>query len=81
MKATTAEEFDRIFDDGEEDITQYLDMSTAHRPNREKLRAMSVQLPEWLVNTLDREASRIGISRQAVMKTWLVERADALQSA
>ena len=54
-------------------------MNTAHRPNREKLRSMSVQLPEWLVVTLDREAARMGISRQAVMKVWLTERADTLQ--
>ncbi|KAB8287917.1 hypothetical protein [Bifidobacterium avesanii] len=42
MKTKTDEELDRIFDDGEEDVLQYADMSTAHRPKREKLRAMSV---------------------------------------
>lgn len=81
----SAEELDRIFDDGEESILDYADMSTLRKPNREKendaLRQLSIQLPEWLVGTLDREASRIGISRQAVMKTWLVERADKLQTA
>ena len=85
MKATTAEEFDKLFDDGEEDIAQYLDMSTLHKPNKEKqqdeLRQLSITLPEWLVATLDREASRIGVSRQAVMKMWLVERADTLKTA
>jgi hypothetical protein len=42
---------------------------------------LSVQLPEWLIEVLDREARRMGISRQTVMKVWLTERADAKQGS
>ena len=84
--AKSDEELDRIFEEGKESILDYADMGTMRKPNREKredgtLRQLSITLPEWLVGTLDREASRIGISRQAVLKTWLVERADMLQTA
>lgn len=81
MKSAKAAELDRIFDEGEESILDYADMSTVRKPNQEKQRSLSIQLPEWLINTLDREAGRMGISRQAVMKVWLVERADQLQTA
>ena len=54
----TAEEFDRKFDDGE-DITAYLDLSRAHRPNLE-MRRVNVDFPAWVVNGLDREAERLG---------------------
>lgn len=81
MKSARAAELDRIFDEGEESILDYADMSTLRKPNQEKQRSLSIQLPEWLINTLDREAGRMGISRQAVMKVWLVERADQLQTA
>jgi hypothetical protein len=42
---------------------------------------LSVQLPEWLIEVLDREACRMGISRQTVMKVWLTERADVKQGS
>ncbi|MCI1211420.1 MAG: BrnA antitoxin family protein [Bifidobacterium tibiigranuli] len=42
---------------------------------------LSVQLPEWLIEVLDREARRMGISRQTVMKVWLTERADPNKAA
>ncbi|MDR0466037.1 MAG: BrnA antitoxin family protein [Deltaproteobacteria bacterium] len=62
----TAEEFDRRFDDGE-DITPYLDFSKAGRPGRE-LRRVNVDFPSWMVSAMDKEASRLGISRQALIK-------------
>lgn len=80
MKSAKAVELDRIFEEGEESILDYADMSTLRKPNQEKQRSLSIQLPEWLIDALDREARRMGISRQAVMKVWLVERADLLQT-
>ena len=62
----SAEEFDRRFDEGE-DMTPYLDMSTARRPGRE-LQRVNVDFPNWMVNAMDKEASRLGVSRQALIK-------------
>lgn len=62
----SAEEFDRRFDDGE-DMTPYLDMSSLRRPGREVQR-VNVDIPKDMLATLDKEAARIGISRQAYIK-------------
>ena len=64
--AIPAEEFDRRFDDGE-DITPYLDFSKATRPGRE-LQRVNVDFPSWMVNAMDKEATRLGVSRQALIK-------------
>ncbi|MCH4209399.1 type II toxin-antitoxin system BrnA family antitoxin [Bifidobacterium sp.] len=58
-------------------ILDYADMSALRKPNKEEQRPLSVQLPEWLIDVLDREARRMGISRRDAMKVWLAERADA----
>ncbi|MEI6452502.1 MAG: CopG family transcriptional regulator [Actinomycetes bacterium] len=68
-----ASEFDKKFDDGEEDITQYLDLSTIRRPNREVQR-VNVDFPLWMVASLDREAKRLGVTRQTIIKAWIAER-------
>ena len=62
----SAEEFERRFDDGE-DITPYLDLSKATRPGRE-LQRVNVDFPSWMVSAMDKEASRLGVSRQALIK-------------
>lgn len=67
-----AEEFDRMFDDGE-DVTAVLDLAKAHRPGEEQ-RRVNVDLPAWMIASLDREARRLGITRQSVIKVWLAER-------
>lgn len=66
-KSITAEEFDRIFDEGTEDITQYLDLCSARRINKEAKR-VNVDFPEWMIKAMDKEAVRLGIPRQAVIK-------------
>ena len=71
----TAEEFDRRFDDGE-DITQFLDLDQAYRPNLEQ-RRVNLDLPNWMIDTLDREAKRVGVTRQSIMKVWIFERIKA----
>jgi hypothetical protein len=67
-----AEEFDKLFDDGE-DITHLLDLSSTERPNQEQKR-VNVDFPKWMVNQLDMEARRIGVTRQSIIKMWLAER-------
>jgi len=67
-----AEELDRRFDDGE-DIADYLDLAKARRPGPEQKR-VNVNFPVWIVRSLDREASRLGVGRQSVIKLWIAER-------
>ena len=71
-----AKDFDRKFDDGREDVVDDLDLSTARRVNQEQKR-INVDFPAWVVEALDREASRIGVTRQSIIKVWLVERLQA----
>ena len=74
MDELTAEELDRKFDDGE-DMTPYLDFSKVRRPGQEP-RRVNVDFPAWMVGSLDQEARRLGITRQAVIKVWIGERLD-----
>jgi hypothetical protein len=69
----TAEEFDKKFDDNKEDILQHFDISKARRPNLEP-RRINIDFPAWMVQSLDDEARHIGVSRQAIIKTWLAEK-------
>lgn len=61
-----AEEFDERFDRGE-DITSALDMAKAQRPGEEQ-RRVNVDFPAWMIAALDREARRLGVTRQSVIK-------------
>jgi len=65
MKAK-AKELDAKFDAGE-DVTRYLDMSRARRPGHEQ-RRVNVDFPTWMIESLDREASRLGVPRQSLIK-------------
>lgn len=69
-----AEELDEMFDRGD-DITPYLDPTKIRRPNQEP-RRVNVDFPVWMVNSLDREAKRLGVTRQALIKVWIAERLD-----
>jgi hypothetical protein len=69
----TAKEFDEIFDKGEEDVLQYADLSTIRKIN-EKPQRVNIDFPRWVVNRLDQESKRRGVSRQALVKMWIVER-------
>jgi len=70
-----AEEFDRKFDKGE-DVSEHLDYSKAKRPGREQKR-VNVDFPVWMIESLDREAQRLGVARQSVIKVWIAERLEA----
>ncbi len=67
-----AEELDKKFDAGE-DITGHLELSKARRPEREQKR-VNVDFPLWMIQSLDREAKRLGVPRQSIIKLWLAER-------
>ncbi|MCX6577007.1 MAG: CopG family antitoxin [Candidatus Aminicenantes bacterium] len=67
-----AKEFDKKFDDGK-DISKYLDVSKAKRPEQEHKR-VNVDFPLWMIHLLDREAKRLGVPRQSIIKVWVAER-------
>jgi hypothetical protein len=67
-----AEEFDARFERGE-DVTSSLDLSKARRPGTEQ-RRVNVDFPDWMIQALDREAKRLGVPRQSVIKVWIAER-------
>ena len=71
-KSISAEKLDEKFDKGE-DISEYLDLSKVQRPGL-KSKRVSVDFPSWMVHELDREAERLGIPRQSVIKVWISER-------
>lgn len=68
-----AKKFDHEFDEGEKDVTGDLDLSRARRSSREQ-RKVNVDFPTWMIESLDREAGRLGVTRQSVIKMWLAER-------
>lgn len=67
-----AREFDEKFDRGE-DVTSELDLSKARRPGEEQ-RRVNVDFPLWMIESLDREARRLGVTRQSIIKVWIAER-------
>jgi hypothetical protein len=67
-----ASELDKRFDDGQ-DITAELDLTNVRRPNREQ-RRVNVDFPVWMIDSLDSEARRLGVTRQSIIKVWIAER-------
>ena len=70
------EDLDKQFDDGASIIDQ-LDLSQARRPELEQKR-VNVDFPIWMINSLDKEARRLGVPRQSVIKMWLAERLEKI---
>jgi hypothetical protein len=67
-----AKDFDRKFDRGE-NITEHLDLKRAARPNQQS-RRVNVDFPVWMIESLDKEAGRLGVTRQSIIKVWIAER-------
>ena len=65
MKAT---EFDKLFDEGE-CVVPYADLDKAYRPN--KMKRINIDFPAWMVESIDNEAKKIGITRQSLIKVWI----------
>ncbi|MGB3311258.1 MAG: CopG family transcriptional regulator [Nodosilinea sp.] len=70
-----AEDLDRKFDE-DEDVLDYFDLSTLRRPGLEP-QAIEITFPRWMLAALDKEAQRLGIQREAIIKFWVAERLDA----
>ncbi len=69
-----AKELDKKFDEGKS-VLKYLDLSKARRPNQQQKR-VNVDFPLWMIQLLDKEAKRLGVPRQSIIKIWLAERLD-----
>ena len=78
MKTITAKEFDEKFDNGE-DVSEYLDFSNAIKLKdvkrlKTETKKVNVDFPEWIIESLDKEAKKIGVTRQSIIKVWIAER-------
>ena len=67
-----AKEFDKRFDEGE-NVSRHLDVSKARRLVQEQKR-VNVDFPVWMIQLLDKEAKRLGVPRQSIIKLWVAER-------
>ena len=67
-----ARKFDSDFDSGK-DISSSLDLTRIRKPNQEQKR-VNVDFPIWMIDSLDKEAARLGVTRQSIIKVWLAER-------
>ncbi len=72
-----AKSLDKKFDENKSDIVDELDLSTIKRPNQAQKR-VNVDFPTWMIESLDKEASRLGVTRQSIIKVWLAERLEQL---
>ncbi len=69
MKAKT---LDKKFDEGQS-VLNHFDLSKATRPGQEQKR-VNVDFPIWMIQRLDKEAKRLGVPRQSLIKVWIAER-------
>lgn len=67
-----AKDLDKRFDAGG-DVSAYLDLARAKRTN-ETPKRVNVDFPAWMIHSLDKEASRLGVTRQSIIKVWISER-------
>jgi hypothetical protein len=74
-----AKDFEQTFDEGG-DVTANLDLPKARRVLQAQKR-VNVDFPTWMIDSLDREASKLGVTRQSVIKVWLAERLEAAGSS
>ena len=75
-----AKNFDQKFDADKKDVIAGLDLSTAVRPNQNQKR-VNIDFPVWMIASLDREARRIGVTRQSIIRFWLAEKVEMLEGA
>lgn len=75
-----AKDFDQKFDSGKDEVITDLDLSTAVKPNQSQKR-VNVDFPVWMIESLDEEASRIGVTRQSIIKLWLAEKLEIAAKA
>jgi hypothetical protein len=67
-----SEEFDKAFDDGQ-DISKYLDLNKSERPGQ-ACKRINVDFPVWMIQMMDKESKRLGVTRQSIIKIWIAEK-------
>ena len=67
-------DFDKAFDSGES-VIKHLDLARARRPEQEQKR-VNVDFPVWMIHSLDKEARRLGVPRQSLIKLLIAEHLD-----
>ncbi len=73
-----ANDLDKKFDENKDDVLDHFDLETASRPNRGQKR-VNVDFPVWMVESLDSEAERLGVTRQSLIKLWLADKLEHRQ--
>ncbi len=68
-----ARDLDKKFDQGDEDVLDSFDLEKATRPNHDPKR-VNVDFPSWMVQSLDKEANRLGVTRQSLIKMWVADK-------
>ena len=68
IQQVSVEEFDRKFDAGES-VLEHFDLNNPIHPNKKQ--RLTLDLPSWTISALDKEAGRIGITRQSLIKTLI----------
>lgn len=68
-----ADDFDQKLDQGKENIIDDLDLPQIKRPGH-KQRQINIDFPVWMIESLDHEARRLGVTRQSIIKIWIAER-------
>ncbi|MCA0364185.1 MAG: BrnA antitoxin family protein [Bacteroidetes bacterium] len=74
-----AEDLDKKFDNGE-DVLEHFDLKTSSRPGLDNKR-VNVDFPAWMVQSIDKEAIRLGVTRQSLIKLWLADKIDHLAAS
>lgn len=72
LHSMKAKDFEKEFDENQ-NITDSLDLSKAKRVLQAQKR-VNVDFPIWMIESLDREAGKLGVTRQSIIKVWLAER-------
>jgi hypothetical protein len=78
MKKVKAKDLDAAFDRGE-DVTKHLDKKKMRRAGNE-LKRVNIDFPIWVVESLDKEAARLGVTRQSLVKMWIAEKVSSVSS-
>ena len=73
-----AKSIDKKFDDGKSVVSD-IDLSKSRRPLQEQKR-VNVDFPTWMIHSLDKEAKRLGVPRQSIIKVWIAERLEKLHT-
>jgi len=77
-KISTARELDALHESGAS-LTAHLDLSSRRRPGR-VVQRVNVDFPQWMIASLDHEATRLGVTRQSIIKFWIGERLESAPS-